>query len=351
MVHAIRIHQTGGPEVLKWESVEVPAPGPGQVRLKQHAVGVNYIDIYQRSGLYKLPLPFIAGSEGAGEVVAVGPGVTDFKVGDRGAYAGADGRLRRGARDAGRPPRQAPRQHRLQDRRRHDAAGHDGALSAARDLQGRQGHHDAAARRRRRHRPHRLPVGAAPGRHHHRHGQLGRQGQARQGGRLHPRHQLQDRGLREAHQGAHRRPGRRCRLRRRRQGHLPRLARLPQAARPVGELRQRLRRRHQLRYPGAVGEGLALRHAADARHLHRQAGGPARQRQRAVRRGRQGHRQDQRQPHLSAEGCRPGARATSRPARPPARSSCCRNLVSYRGLSRGIQLSNGAAAELGAGSR
>ncbi|HEY5830001.1 MAG: quinone oxidoreductase [Hyphomicrobiaceae bacterium] len=91
MVHAIRIHQTGGPEVLKWESVEVPAPGPGQVRLKQHAVGVNYIDVYQRSGLYKLPLPFIAGSEGAGEVVAVGPGVTDFKVGDRGAYAGAMG--------------------------------------------------------------------------------------------------------------------------------------------------------------------------------------------------------------------------------------------------------------------
>ena len=91
MVHAIRIHQTGGPEVMKWDSVEVPAPGPGQVRLKQHAVGVNYIDVYQRSGLYKLPLPFVAGSEGAGEVVAVGPGVTDFKVGDRGAYAGAAG--------------------------------------------------------------------------------------------------------------------------------------------------------------------------------------------------------------------------------------------------------------------
>ncbi len=61
------------------------------MRLKQHAVGVNYIDVYQRSGLYKMPLPFVAGSEGAGEVVAVGPGVTDFKVGDRGAYAGAVG--------------------------------------------------------------------------------------------------------------------------------------------------------------------------------------------------------------------------------------------------------------------
>lgn len=91
MAHAVRIHQNGGPEVLKYESVDVPAPGQGQVRLKQHAIGVNFIDCYQRSGLYKMPLPFIAGSEGAGEVVAVGPGVTDFKVGDRGAYAGAGG--------------------------------------------------------------------------------------------------------------------------------------------------------------------------------------------------------------------------------------------------------------------
>lgn len=91
MVHAIRVHQTGGPEVLAWESVDVGDPGPGQVRLKQHAIGVNFIDTYQRSGLYKLPLPLIPGNEGAGEVVAVGAGVTDFKVGDRGAYAGAVG--------------------------------------------------------------------------------------------------------------------------------------------------------------------------------------------------------------------------------------------------------------------
>jgi NADPH2:quinone reductase len=91
MAHAIRIHKNGGPEVLQWDSVDVPAPDPGQVRLKQHACGVNFIDVYQRSGLYKLPLPFVAGSEGAGEVTAVGPGVTDFKVGDRGAYAGAVG--------------------------------------------------------------------------------------------------------------------------------------------------------------------------------------------------------------------------------------------------------------------
>jgi NADPH:quinone reductase len=87
MVHAIRIHQNGGPEVMQWESVEVGDPGPGQVRLKQHAIGVNYIDTYQRSGLYKMPMPFIPGNEGAGEVAAVGPGVTEFKVGDRAAYA------------------------------------------------------------------------------------------------------------------------------------------------------------------------------------------------------------------------------------------------------------------------
>jgi NADPH2:quinone reductase len=91
MAHAIRVHKPGGPDELKWESVEVGEPGAGQVKLKQHAIGVNYIDVYQRSGLYKMPLPFVAGSEGAGEVIAVGSGVTDFKVGDRGAYAGAMG--------------------------------------------------------------------------------------------------------------------------------------------------------------------------------------------------------------------------------------------------------------------
>src|SRR4029450_8927040 len=88
MPHAVRIHQTGGPDVMQWDSVEVGAPGPGPARPTQHAVGVNYIDIYQRSGLYKLPLPLVAGSEGAGEVTAVGAGVSEFKVGDRRAYAG-----------------------------------------------------------------------------------------------------------------------------------------------------------------------------------------------------------------------------------------------------------------------
>ncbi len=89
MVHAIRIHEVGGPEKMKWEEVEVGAPGPGQIRLKTTAAGLNYIDTYHRSGLYKLPLPLTLGMEGAGTVTAVGEGVSDIKVGDRVAYASA----------------------------------------------------------------------------------------------------------------------------------------------------------------------------------------------------------------------------------------------------------------------
>jgi NADPH2:quinone reductase len=89
MPKAIRIHKTGGPEVLVWEDVEVGDPGPGQLRIRHHAIGVNYVDTYQRSGLYPMPLPSGCGSEAAGIVEAVGPGVTDFKAGDRVTYATA----------------------------------------------------------------------------------------------------------------------------------------------------------------------------------------------------------------------------------------------------------------------
>ncbi len=88
MPHAIRIHQTGGPEVLCWEAVDLPAPAPGEATVRHHAVGLNYIDTYHRTGLYPLPLPSGIGLEGAGVVEAVGEGVTDVKVGDRVAYAG-----------------------------------------------------------------------------------------------------------------------------------------------------------------------------------------------------------------------------------------------------------------------
>ena len=87
MTKAVRIHKVGGPEALVYEAVDVPAPGAGEVRIRQHAVGLKFIDVYYRSGLYKAPqLPFIAGNEAAGEVVAVGPGVTNFHPGDRVAY-------------------------------------------------------------------------------------------------------------------------------------------------------------------------------------------------------------------------------------------------------------------------
>lgn len=88
MVAAVRVHKVGGPEVLTVDDIEVPAPGPGQIRIKQHAIGVNYIDTYFRQGMYPSPvgMPFVSGNEGAGEVTHLGLDVTDFKVGDRVAY-------------------------------------------------------------------------------------------------------------------------------------------------------------------------------------------------------------------------------------------------------------------------
>lgn len=87
MPHVIRIHQNGGPEQMQWEEVTVADPGPGEVRVRNTAVGLNFIDTYHRSGLYPMPLPMVLGSEGAGVVEAVGPKVKEFKVGDRVAYA------------------------------------------------------------------------------------------------------------------------------------------------------------------------------------------------------------------------------------------------------------------------
>jgi NADPH2:quinone reductase len=88
MAHAIRFEKTGGPEVLSWQEIEVGKPAKGHVRLRHTAVGLNYIDTYQRSGLYSLPLPSGLGSEAAGVVEEVGPGVATLRPGDRVAYAG-----------------------------------------------------------------------------------------------------------------------------------------------------------------------------------------------------------------------------------------------------------------------
>jgi NADPH2:quinone reductase len=91
MAKAIRFHKQGGPEVLQVDDVPVADPGPGQVRIRHTAIGVNFVDTYQRSGLYPMQLPAIAGNEGAGVVEAVGPGVKGLKKGDRVAYTGLPG--------------------------------------------------------------------------------------------------------------------------------------------------------------------------------------------------------------------------------------------------------------------
>jgi NADPH:quinone reductase len=91
MTQAIRIHQTGGPEVLRLEDVTLAAPGPGEARVRQSAVGVNYVDVYHRSGLYPLPLPTGVGVEAAGVVEAAGAGVTHVRPGDRVAYVSSPG--------------------------------------------------------------------------------------------------------------------------------------------------------------------------------------------------------------------------------------------------------------------
>jgi NADPH2:quinone reductase len=91
VAHAIRIHKTGNPDALQWEEVDVGDPGSGQVRIRQEAAGLNFIDVYHRTGLYKQALPFTPGVEGAGIIDAVGPDVSHVKKGDRVAYAGPIG--------------------------------------------------------------------------------------------------------------------------------------------------------------------------------------------------------------------------------------------------------------------
>jgi NADPH2:quinone reductase len=91
MAKAVRYHKQGGPEVMQYDDVQVGEPGPGQARVRHTAIGVNFVDVYQRSGLYPMQLPMVAGNEGAGVVEAVGPGVTDLKAGERVCYTGLPG--------------------------------------------------------------------------------------------------------------------------------------------------------------------------------------------------------------------------------------------------------------------
>jgi NADPH:quinone reductase len=91
MAKAVRFHKQGGPEVMQYEDVQVGDPGPGQARIRHTAIGVNFVDTYQRSGLYPMQLPQVAGNEAAGVIEAVGQGVSDLKAGDRVAYTGLPG--------------------------------------------------------------------------------------------------------------------------------------------------------------------------------------------------------------------------------------------------------------------
>ena len=262
MAKAVRYHKQGGPEVLQLDDVAVGDPGQGQVRIRHTAIGVNFVDTYQRSGLYPMQLPAVAGNEAAGVVDAVGPGVKDLKKGDRVAYTGLPGSYC--------DMRIVPA-----DRMVKIPKGISDEQAASMMLKGMTVHylihstykvkkgdtvlwHAAAG-----------GVGLIAGQWLKKLGATAigtvgsdGEGEAREGARLQARHQLQHRELRREGEGDHQGQEAAGGLRRGRQDDLGRLARLPAAARPDGVVRQRLR-------PGAAAEprhprqqGLALRHAA-----------------------------------------------------------------------------------------
>jgi len=271
MSKAIRIHQHGGPEVLRWEEVETGEPGPGQVRIRHGAVGLNYIDVYHRTGLYPLPsLPWILGMEGAGKIEAVGEGVTEFKLGDRVAYAsppvGAYAEVRLMAAD-----RVVALPDAISDK-----------TAAAMMLQGMTAQyllrrtyrvqpgdailfHAAAggvglmASQWARH----LGATAASGRDRHRHGGQRRKSRIGPRARLPPCHRVQSRKFHRAGPRDHRRPRRGGGVRFRGQGHLHGFAGLFAADGHAGQLRQCLGAGAGVRAGHFGRQGLAVPHPAD----------------------------------------------------------------------------------------
>ena len=195
-------HEQGRPDPTstaaprKWRSStsRSASPAPARSASATRPCGLNFIDVYQRTGLYPMPLPLTLGMEGAGVVEAVGEGVTHLKAGDRAAYASnPPGSLLRGARDARQERVQAARRDQFRHRRGHDAQGPDRAVPAeAHAAAGRPegGRLRAVPCRRRRRRPDRLPVGQGPGPAADRHRGLRREVRAGQGARRRPRHQL-----------------------------------------------------------------------------------------------------------------------------------------------------------------
>ena len=281
MTGVVRVHEVGGPEVLRFEDIEVGSPGPGQALIRQTAVGLNYIDVYFRSGLYPAPsLPFIAGQEGAGVVEAIGDGRQRGPGRAAGRLRRAARRLRRASADPGRPAGPDPRRHHGRAGGRDDAQGHDRAVPAAADLSRSSAgqtilFHAAAGGVG----TDRLPVGQAPRRDRDRHGRQRRKGRARQGARLRPSDPLRPGGRGRAGARADRRQGRAGGLRFGRPGHLRALARLPGAARHAGVLRPVVRQDPAVRHRGPRPEGLAVPDPAEPDDLHRRARRPGPRRQ------------------------------------------------------------------------
>ena len=244
MAKAIRFHETGGPEVLKLETVEVGEPGPGQARVRHTYVAVNFIDIYFRTGRYPLPLPNGLGSDAVGVVEAVGEGVTDIRAGDRVGYLlgpqGAYSDVRVMPADV-----LIPLPDGVSDRTASTlmmkGMTAQYLFRQVYPLQGRRD--DPLPRGRRRRRPDRLPVGARDRRDHDRHRQHRREGRDRAGQRLRPHHRHLAREHRRAGARDHRRQGRAGGLRLGRQGHADGLARQPAAARHAGQQRHHARAR------------------------------------------------------------------------------------------------------------
>ena len=268
-MRAIRIHQPGGPEVMRLEEVELPPPGKGEVRLRQHAIGINFIDIYHRSGFYPpATTPFTPGSEGAGEVVAVGPSVQGFKPGDRVAYAGSQGAYADERNIEARFLFKLPKaisydtgaammlkgltaQYLLRQTYRvkesdtilvHAAAGGVGLILCQ---WGKALGATVIGMRR-----------------------LGGEGRARQEGGGEAHDPLSRRGFRQAGRRDHQGREMPCRLRRGRQGDLSGLARLPQALWRIRELRFGVGGHRGVQHRSSGSEGLAVRDPADAVHLY-----------------------------------------------------------------------------------
>ncbi len=243
MAKGIRFYETGGPEVMQWESLEVGAPGPGEVRVRHAAVGLNFADTYFRSGLYPAPLPAGMGVEASGVVEAVGTGVTDFAEGDRVTYTGSP----LGAYSTERVM-SADHLIKLPDTIPFETAaamtmrGLTSSYLLAADRAGAEvRRHRAAARRRRRGRPHLHAVGQPAGCQGDRHRLHRREGRRGSCTRLRAHHRLQARGRRDPGARAHRRQGCAGGLRQHRADHVPELDRLARAPRPARVLRHGLR--------------------------------------------------------------------------------------------------------------